>query len=59
MGIGMRTNLFDGFRTGGMVEENKEVLNHIAERRKMLKRGLALGLQVLYKRIQESIRREK
>jgi hypothetical protein len=48
MGTGMKMNLFDGFRTDGTVEENKAVLDRIAEQREMLKRGLALSLQCLY-----------
>jgi outer membrane protein TolC len=59
MGIGMKMNLFNGFRTGGMVEESKAVLDRIAEQREMLKRGLALSLQCLYQKIEAAVRREK
>jgi outer membrane protein TolC len=59
MGIGMKMSLFDGFKTGGMVEENRSILDRLAQQREMLERGLALNVQILCQKIQTSIRREE
>jgi outer membrane protein len=54
VGIGMKVSLFDGFRTGGMVEESRALLDRLAQQREMLERGLSLKSRVLCQKIKAS-----
>jgi outer membrane protein len=59
VGIGMKMNLFDGFKTGGMIEENESILDQLMQQREMLKRGLELKMRVLCQRMQAATQREE
>jgi outer membrane protein len=59
MGVGMQMNLFNGFRTGWMAEENQAMLERLGQQKEMLERGLALKARVLYQKIAASARQTK
>ena len=59
MGLGMRINLFDGFRRRGLLQENREIVERIADQRQLLRTGLELNLRCLYRKIQAAALREK
>ncbi len=50
-GLGMKLNIFNGWRTSAMIEENKLEYDKLDKQKEYLKKGLTTKLQYIYQKI--------
>lgn len=58
IGVGVQLNIFNGFRTQGMIEEARANYNQLEIQKEMLTKGISLKVQYLYNKLQTSKDRE-
>lgn len=59
LGVGLQLNIFNGYRTSGLIDEAKAGKNQLNEQKKLLTKGLSLKVQYLYNQIQTASEKEK
>jgi outer membrane protein TolC len=59
LGVGLQLNIFNGFRTSGLIDEAKAGKDQLNEQKKLLTKGLSLKVQYLYNQIQTAAEKEK
>jgi outer membrane protein len=58
VGIGMKLNIFNGWRTESAIEEKEAELNKLEGQKHLLHSGLTLKLQYLYYKFQAALKKE-
>jgi outer membrane protein len=58
IGLGMQMNIFNGFKSIGMINESKANYEKLNLQRELLKNGIALKVQYLFNRLQSSKEKE-
>jgi outer membrane protein TolC len=58
VGVGLQLNLFNGFRTLGLIEEAEAGRDMLVEQNKLMRKGLTLKVQYLYNQVSTAIEKE-